>query len=227
MTEPADAPPEDLDALVARVDPDRWLSGRLIADRAVREEVMALYAFDHELGRAPKVASNPLLAEIRLTWWREVLDEVFEARPVRHHPTAQALARLIARHGLRRDPFERMIDGRYRELEAEPMTAEEAEAWARATAGAAAQIAATILGGAQADGARAEAAAALWALSRRPEGLAPGSQARLRREARGLSVEAFPAAAHGALARLYGRPKAPGALARRLAVTLAALTGRI
>ena len=37
--------------------------------------VVAIYAFDHELARAPKVASNALLGEIRLTWWREVLDE--------------------------------------------------------------------------------------------------------------------------------------------------------
>ena len=43
---------------------------------------MAVYAFDYELARAPKVASNALMGEIRLTWWREVLDEVFEGRPV-------------------------------------------------------------------------------------------------------------------------------------------------
>ena len=82
----------DLDDLLKRVDPDRWLSSRFIGDAQARADVVAVYAFDHELGRAPKVASNPLMGEIRLAWWREVLDEVYEARPVRQHPTAQALA---------------------------------------------------------------------------------------------------------------------------------------
>ena len=77
-----------------RVDPDRWLSSRFIADPSARADVIALYAYDHELARAPRVASNPLLGEIRLTWWREALDEIYgENRPVRAHPGAQALAR--------------------------------------------------------------------------------------------------------------------------------------
>src|SRR3990167_10771596 len=95
---------EDLDGLVRRVDPDRWLSSRFIADGAARADVIALYAYDYELARAPKVASNALMGEIRLTWWREALDEVFESRPVRHHPTAQALAAAAAAHGLPREP---------------------------------------------------------------------------------------------------------------------------
>ena len=78
---------DDLDDLIRRTDPDRWLSSRFIADAAARADVVAIYAYDHELARAPRVASNALLGEIRLTWWREVLDEAFEGRPVRHHPT--------------------------------------------------------------------------------------------------------------------------------------------
>ena len=86
----------DLDALVRRVDPDRWLSSRFIADPGARADVIALYAFDHELARAPRWRSNALLGEIRLTWWREALDEIFDGRPVRRHPTAQALAEAVA-----------------------------------------------------------------------------------------------------------------------------------
>ena len=57
----------DLDALMRRVDPDRWLSSRFIADPAARADVVSLYAYDHELARAPKVTSNALMGEIRLT----------------------------------------------------------------------------------------------------------------------------------------------------------------
>ena len=49
---------DDLDDLIRRVDPDRWLSSRFISDERARADVIALYAYDHELARAPKVASN-------------------------------------------------------------------------------------------------------------------------------------------------------------------------
>src|SRR6185436_3767263 len=103
---------DDLDDTVRRLDPDRWLSSRFITDERARADVVALYAYDHELARAPKVASNALLGEIRLTWWREMLDEAFEGRPVRAHPTAQALARAVDQRGLARPPLEAMIDAR-------------------------------------------------------------------------------------------------------------------
>ena len=79
--------------------------------------VETLYAYDHELAARPKVAlRRPTGGEIRLTWWREALDEIFAGLPVRHHPTAQALAEVVARHGLAREPLEAMIDARYRRL---------------------------------------------------------------------------------------------------------------
>lgn len=136
---------DDLDDLIRRTDPDRWLSSRFIGDAGLRADVIAIYAYDHELARAPKVASNSLLGEIRLTWWREVLDEAYEGRHVRHHPTAQALAGVIARRDLPREPLEAMIDARYRELDATQMSDVEALEWARGTGGRAAEVAARLL----------------------------------------------------------------------------------
>jgi len=111
------APDEDLDALVRRVDGDRWLASRFVADPQARADLIALYAFDHELARAGRVTSTPLLAEIRLTWWREMLDEAYAGGPVRRHPTAQALALAIGRRNLPRAPLEALIDGRIAELD--------------------------------------------------------------------------------------------------------------
>ena len=65
---------DDLDDLIRRVDPDRWLSSRFVADAALRADVLAIYAYDHELARAPRVASNPILGEIRLRGGRVWLD---------------------------------------------------------------------------------------------------------------------------------------------------------
>jgi len=38
---------DDIDALVRRVDPDRWLASRFIADAQARADVIALYAFNY------------------------------------------------------------------------------------------------------------------------------------------------------------------------------------
>jgi phytoene synthase len=223
---------DDLDALVRRVDPDRWLSSRFIADPEQRADVLALYAYDHELARAPKVASNPLLGEIRLTWWREALDEIFEGRPVRLHPTAQALALAVARRKLARPPLEQMIDGRYRELDPEPMSEIEAVAWARDTAGRAAELAVSVLDPA-ADPGLARDAGAAWALARRAAGRAELQPeltrllAGARSSAIRLSAAAFPAVAHAVFAGPRARGRSTEGLGGRLRITLAVASGRI
>ena len=213
---------DDLDDLVRRVDPDRWLSSRFVADPALRADVIAIYAYDHELARAPRVASNALLGEIRLTWWREVLDEACAGRPVRAHPTAQALAAAIARHGLPREPLEAMIDARYRELDATPMAGAEALEWARGTAGQAAEVAARMMDPAVRPG-RAMAGGAVWGLARRDIPLDPGEAALASADARLLSATAFPAVAHATLALRPARSE----FARRLQVTWAVARGRL
>jgi phytoene synthase len=218
----------DLDAMIRRVDPDRWLSSRFIGDVGVRADVVALYAFDNELARAPKVASNALLGEMRLTWWREALDEIFEGRPVRHHPAAQALARAVERRGLARADLEVLIDARYRELDPEPMSEADVLDWARDTGGMTAQLAAQVLDP-KTETKMALAGGSAWALGKR---LATDPDLRptflkvihaARSASRSLSVAAFPAVAHAALA---GRPSTND-FARRLRLTIAVARGRI
>lgn len=230
MSEPED--PSDLDGQTHRVDPDRWLSSRFIADPTARADVIAIYAFDHELGRAPKVASNALMGEIRLTWWREVLDEAYGGAPVRHHPTAQALAVAIARCSLPRQPLETMIDARYRELDPAPMNLADALEWAQGTGGAAAQAAALALDPA-ADLAKAAKAGEAWAIGRLMgtagmEGEA--AQAALTEAlagGQGVSVTAFPAVAHATLARLRAKGRLPTELETRARLFWAVLSGRL
>lgn len=228
----SDAPETDLDAVIQRVDPDRWLSSRFIADAQARADAVAVYAFDYELARAPKVATNPLIGEIRLTWWREVLDEAFGQGPVRKHPAAEALAAAIRRHSLPREPLEAMIDARYRELDAKPLELDEALNWARNSGGSAAVTVARILDP-KADEAPARAGGEAWAIGRLmgTMGLnADGADAALAqalKASRGLSVTAFPAIAHGTLARVRARGRKPGDLGGRVRMVWAVLIGRI
>src|SRR5690242_16601099 len=124
----------DLDALVLRVDPDRWLASRYVSDAEARADLIALYALNYELSRAAEVASQPLIGEMRLAWWREAVEEIFEGRPVRRHPTALALAEAVRRRGLPRADLEGLIDGRLRELEPWPLGEDEVTGYLDATA---------------------------------------------------------------------------------------------
>jgi phytoene synthase len=54
-------------------DPDRFFC-TLFAPGDKREGLALLYLFNHELARAREVASEPMLALIRLQWWREVVE---------------------------------------------------------------------------------------------------------------------------------------------------------
>jgi len=212
---------DDLDALIRRVDPDRWLSSRFVADPATRADVIAIYAFDHELARAPRVTSQSMLGEIRLAWWREALDEIFEARAVRAHPTAQALARAVARHSLPRESLEMMLDARYRELDPAPMIDAERAVWADETGGAVSHVCAMILGAP--DPTLAKAAGALWALSKVDPQLAAGRRISAGLAARGLPAGAFPAVAHA----VFATSRARSEVARRARLIWAVAIGRL
>ncbi|MDB5481522.1 MAG: crtB [Caulobacteraceae bacterium] len=232
----ADDDLEDLDAVVRRGDPDRWLATRFIADRQARADVVALYAFDHHLARARRVASNPLVAEMRLIWWREAVDEIWCGGRVRAHPVAQALAAARSRRDLPRAPLEAMIDARIDVLERTSLDLPQALGWADAAGGSAALLAAMILDPAvQAEA--AIAAGRVWGvvlLVRQgllDQGAAAGwigsGLVEARRDARLLGVSAFPAAAHATLARGLVGTREDSPLIKRLRILRAVSTGRL
>lgn len=99
-------------AIVRRHDPDRFLTA-LFAPAERRETLMTLYAFNHELARAREVVSQPMLALMRLAWWREVVDGA-----QRHHEVATPLRAALDRGDLDGAELLALIDAR--EMEAEP-----------------------------------------------------------------------------------------------------------
>jgi phytoene synthase len=224
----------DLDGDVRRVDPDRWLASRFIADPRARADVVALYAFDHELARASAVASTSLMAQIRLAWWSEAIAEMFDGGAVRRHPVAEALALAVRTRALPRAPLKTMIETRIGTLDKETFEPAEALAWADDTQGGLAGLAALVLGG-PAEG--AAPAGIVWGLMLlRRAGKAGGAafEARLRaalqqarRAARDLPAAAFPAALCATLARADPRSRAPSELEKRARLTWAFLSGRL
>ncbi|MCU0907679.1 MAG: squalene/phytoene synthase family protein [Rhodobacteraceae bacterium] len=87
-------------AAVARGDPDRFLAA-MAAPVAARAVLLPLHAFALEIARAPYLTAEPLIAEMRLQWWRDALDEIAEGRPVRRHEVATPLAAVLDGAGAR------------------------------------------------------------------------------------------------------------------------------
>lgn len=85
-------------ALVERGDPVRFRAA-MAAPVTARRVLFPLYAFNLEIARAPWVTKEPMIAEMRLQWWRDVLTEIAEARPVRRHEVTDALAQVLDPQG--------------------------------------------------------------------------------------------------------------------------------
>jgi phytoene synthase len=238
------APALDLDETVHKADPDRWLASRFIEDERARADVIALYAFDHELARAPQVASEPLMAEIRLAWWSEALDEMFEGRPVRAHPVAQALALAVARGGLERATLDQLIQARIEDAHKAPFADEgQIFAYMDAAYGALMQSALGLLGG-PAEALSVQAAGRAWGLAnarrliapdRLPSSLTPERMRALTRQSlraarmalKTLPVKAFPAVAYACLAPVYAQGRHPSLLEKQIRLVWATARGSI
>jgi phytoene synthase len=108
-----------LGELVRRHDRDRYQTA-LFAPAERREALFTLYAFNYEVARVRESVTQPMLGQIRLQWWREVVDAAYAGAPAREHLVAGPLAALIARLAPIRQHFERIIDARERDLDDAP-----------------------------------------------------------------------------------------------------------
>jgi phytoene synthase len=223
--------------LVQRTDPDRFFCS-LFAPQPQREILLLLYAFNHELARAREVASEPTLALIRLTWWREVVDGA-----PKKHEIATPLSAAIAAGAFSKADLAALIDAREAEAEPEIPDFDSFMIFARSTAGRLARIAGKLLGE---DSAAIEDLGTAYGISgimraapflrRQNRSLLPADgtpETKLVDAARNLLRAKPPAAARAAwLPAVYakrdlGKPFQPHGLGDRLAVLRAAITGRL
>ena len=87
-------------ALVEKADPERFRA-TMAAPVAAREKLFALYAFNVEVARAPWVTQEPMIAEMRLQWWRDALEEIATGVTPRKHEVVDALALVLDAQGAR------------------------------------------------------------------------------------------------------------------------------
>jgi phytoene/squalene synthetase len=105
-------------ALVERGDPDRFLAV-MAAPAFARAQLFPLYAFNLEVARAPWVTEEPLIAEMRLQWWRDVVENAASGA-ARAHEVAGPLHDLIRDFGLPTLVMDRLIAARRWDIHREP-----------------------------------------------------------------------------------------------------------
>jgi phytoene/squalene synthetase len=107
--------------LVEAGDSERF-AAVMAAPVAARAKLFPLYAFNIEVSRAPWVTQEPMIAEMRLQWWRDALEEIRERGIVRRHEVVTPLAHVLSaedtvrlddlilarRWDIGREPFEDM-----------------------------------------------------------------------------------------------------------------------
>ena len=197
--------------LVRDADRERF-RGALFAPEPCRSGLLVLLAFDHELARTRSVTKEPMLARIRLEWWREAVAEAAGTGKLRAQPIVESLSETARRHGLTAESLVALIDAREEEIEG-PLDVMRA-------GHALADLELAVLGVEDASSRQAaHAVAAAWLMGEGPE------RDQLVGDARALRRKVDPAALPILLPALsLGRPMGP--LRRPLAYWWAAKRGR-
>ncbi|MFT4089691.1 MAG: hypothetical protein QM645_03090 [Asticcacaulis sp.] len=86
------------------------LSYAFIDNEALRAQALAVAAFLELLREVPQKVSEPLLGDIRYTWWYEAIDEIADGRKVRYHPLSTVLETLIRDRDLEAEAFRSAIE---------------------------------------------------------------------------------------------------------------------
>lgn len=114
-------PHDPLAAAVRRHDADRYIA-TLYAPEPSRAALWAIYAFAAELAQIPAQVSQSPLGEIRLEWWRTVIDETGNDQSrAMGHPVADALGPILQEHPIIEGWLRGMIEGRVADLYTDPI----------------------------------------------------------------------------------------------------------
>ena len=101
--------------IVERGDPDRF-AACMAAPVVARAVLFPLYALNVEVARAPWVAKEPMIAEMRLQWWRDAVEDLGRG-VVRAH---EVMGPLAAIRGQPLEVMDRMIAARRWDIYKDP-----------------------------------------------------------------------------------------------------------
>jgi len=131
-------------ATLRETDRDRYLAC-LLSPEDKRGALAALYAFNAEIARVRDVVREPLPGEIRLQWWRDLLEGGAEG-DAGGNPLAAALLDTVDRYRLPRQTFVAMTEARILDLYDDALPDRNAlEGYSGETASALIQLAGLVL----------------------------------------------------------------------------------
>lgn len=111
-------PAEEFDELLQQNDPDRRLAA-LFAPAEQRDRLYVLYAFNQDIARIAEATSQSLIGEMKLTWWRDAIEDLFAPEPkIRRHAVTEGLDGL--RDYLSREELMGLIEARFDDVSARP-----------------------------------------------------------------------------------------------------------
>lgn len=102
--------------LVRAHDLDRFMISMFLP-QDMREDVWALLAFNFEISRIREVVSERTLGLMRLRWWRDEINRIYDGKKVDGHEVLTSLAEIIRKHGLKRNGFDALLDARALDLD--------------------------------------------------------------------------------------------------------------
>ncbi|WP_439618700.1 phytoene/squalene synthase family protein [Shinella sp.] len=144
MTDKTDAHYEHCLTVLRETDRDRYLAC-LLAPAEKRGALAALYAFNAEIARVRDVVREALPGEIRLQWWRDLLEGEADGDAMAN-PLAAGLMACVREHRLPIAVLTDMIEARIFDVYNDPMESRASfEGYAGETASALIQLASLIL----------------------------------------------------------------------------------
>ena len=131
-------------AMLRDTDRDRYLAC-LLSPEDKRGALAALYAFNAEIARIRDLVHDPLPGEIRMQYWRDLLEGNAHGS-TEANPLAAALLSAVETHRLPRQTLVNMIEARIFDLYDDPMESRTSlEGYAGETASALIQLAGLVL----------------------------------------------------------------------------------
>jgi len=118
--------------LVKKIDYEHWYSSMFMPGNA-RKGAMAIRAFNIELANIKNLVSNEQVGMIRLQWWKDVINNLFEGKIV-ENPVIMALGDTLDEFKLTKTWFLRIINARQKDISVrQPFSLKEIEDYAEQT----------------------------------------------------------------------------------------------
>lgn len=89
----------------------------LFAPEVMRERLFSLYVFNYEISKVKDIISEPMVGHIRISWWREAIEEIYVGKPARQHEILKSLQQAINETALPKEMLVGIMDANQNQIE--------------------------------------------------------------------------------------------------------------